>query len=69
MVKQIQELFKRIDKLEEQINTITCMPNVYWAKYNKTPHKCPVCDGFGNRIYENQVSPCHSCEGKGVIWG
>ncbi len=70
----------QVDRLEEQINTMTSMPNVYWAKYNKTPHKCPVCEGSGKGekyadimidgvVLNSNYHVCISCEGKGIVWG
>lgn len=56
----INNLHKRIDELQETQSTMTS---------TKKPHKCPVCDGFGNRIYEDQVCSCQACEGKGIVWG
>ncbi len=45
-------------------------------KYNKTPHKCPVCEGFKirpNRKYNDpdimRYVDCDACEGKGLVWG
>lgn len=46
----------------------------------KKPHKCPVCDGSSKihtglkfeEIYGTDlktVISCHSCEGKGIVWG
>jgi DnaJ-class molecular chaperone len=37
----------------------------------KNPHKCPNCEGFGNRYNEDktQVGICQSCDGKGIVWG
>ena len=42
----------------------------------KTPHKCPVCDGAGlvsKPLYlggtGTDMYPCKCCEGKGIIWG
>ncbi len=42
-----------------------------------TPHKCPVCDGEGQRLlkspYDQQFGAnykkCSACNGKGVLWG
>lgn len=63
-------VFERIKKLEEmQKNMLTC-PNIIWAKYNKTPHCCPVCDGKGQWFEEpSNEYHCNSCDGKGIVWG
>ena len=49
--------------------------------YPKRPHKCPTCNGQGKNIdklvavpYDGTIhklveADCHSCEGKGVLWG
>lgn len=40
----------------------------------RTPHKCPSCDGYGEReprgsLWVNTATvPCVSCGGKGVLW-
>ncbi len=57
----------RIEKLENQY------------KESKKPHKCPSCDGTGNDKGIQREHPeykfcmeyasCHSCEGKGIVWG
>lgn len=47
----------------------------------KVPHKCPLCNGYGSKHIGSDkcaegprnhylvVSPCNSCEGKGIVWG
>lgn len=57
----------RINQLEDNINK-----NILSS--NKSPHKCPVCDGSGRyKLATAQCASdtrdCHACEGKGVIWG
>lgn len=37
-----------LEKLKEMQSAMLNSPNLIWQKYNKTPHKCPVCDGEGN---------------------
>ncbi len=40
------------------------------------PWKCPVCDGWGKRMYtpgisaqvKAQLATCESCHGSGVVW-
>jgi len=54
-----------------------------YGNVDKKPHKCPVCDGCGRVLTEAAKvawddvfraglptsKDCHSCEGKGIIWG
>lgn len=73
--KDEDRIYDRIKKIEETIKSMTELPNVYWTKYNKSPHKCPLCDGIGcgiiGEIKELPIKTdcCHGCEGKGIIWG
>ncbi len=62
---EVALLHTKVVNLEEAINRIV-EDNI---NEREKPHKCPSCDGFGNRIYENEVSYCSSCEGKGIVWG
>lgn len=76
--KRISEL-KR--KLEEQMEIFKCQFSAQHYRESKKPHKCPVCEGSGkdkNKLvaepYDNNIKilvepPCHSCEGKGIVWG
>lgn len=48
-----QKLDERIEKLEEKLTNLVTMPNIAWAKYNKTPHKCPVCYGAGDFLLQS----------------
>lgn len=72
-------LGKSIGHIQEDIGEIA-----RWRKgiriltdQSKKPSKCPVCNGRGTLnnfkpIHEgiNQIyMPCHSCEGKGIVWG
>jgi hypothetical protein len=57
----------QFDRLETEINTVRALGSR--AYHTKKPHKCPVCDGS---MYVESLgigSKCHSCEGKGVLWG
>jgi hypothetical protein len=38
---------------------------------DKKPHICPLCEGKGKIEYlgKLEIVICHSCEGKGIIWG
>lgn len=45
-------------------------------KNRKSPHKCPVCEGIGINCDIGEIrglpiksDKCHSCEGKGIVWG
>jgi len=60
-----------------------------WCEYfsevypQKKPHKCPVCDGYGNILsaaakiaFDEMLRAnlptskvCNPCEGKGIVWG
>lgn len=79
-IKNIEkEIDERINELSEKLNNLISMPNIAWAKYNKTPHKCPVCDGSRNsrgRYFDEFLRAgmetfieCKSCDGKGILWG
>ena len=67
-IKSIETL---VEKIEDMQIAMTTMPNVVWAKYQKTPHKCPVCDGQGKLwpIGTIGYDRCDPCEGKGIVWG
>jgi len=68
----VNNLHSRVDGLEKIIEK-----NLQARKY---PHKCPACNGIGadinsmdaHRIREwglNCPLSCHSCQGKGIVWG
>jgi hypothetical protein len=66
----IVELQSRIKELEEMQKSMISMPNMVWAKYHKTPYKCPVCDGYAGTVLNGVIDEhCHACEGKGILWG
>lgn len=71
-------LAKSIGHLQEDIGDIA-----KWRKgiriltdQSKKPSKCPICMGDG-RLENKKTSmgvttifrQCHSCEGKGIVWG
>jgi DnaJ-class molecular chaperone len=67
---------KRINMLE-YFTDINCKDN---ECKEKTPHKCPVCEGRGiiqnglkiEEVYGTNLKTCkdcHSCEGEGIVWG
>lgn len=65
----ISDAGKKMEKIEDHVIKMT---EAYLRKIikNASPHKCPVCEGYGN-IYnqENtQVAPCSACD-KGIVWG
>lgn len=75
----VMYLKEKIEKLEDMQSAMLTMPNVVWTKYRKSPHRCPVCNGFaspsisehtapGPRAHYRETDRCHSCEGKGFIW-
>ncbi len=91
MMYKIERKVERIAELESKLEDI--IPRVWSSEQkgcvaidyienngkfkNKTPHKCPVCDGSG-KVKEKLSSfvngkeilcDCKSCEGKGIVWG
>jgi len=71
-----QILLNRIKELE-RFQEIT---QLQYQQRNKTPYKCPVCDGEGKiRLGSAQIllsdppqhptKACESCVGKGIVWG
>ena len=67
----LSDMEKRIKSLEERMN----VKMEQWDKYfkensSKKPHKCPLCYGHGKFGYPEVLqTQCHSCEGKGIVWG
>lgn len=51
---------RKIQELETQLKT-----GVY---HSRKPHACPVCNGVGG-FCSAIPNKCHSCEGKGIVWG
>lgn len=37
-------------------------------KTEKSPHKCPVCEGKGGFL-STDPNKCHACAGTGIVWG
>lgn len=81
--KEYKEMFDsleaKITELGNELNIVRalgCRKFVY-----RSPHKCPVCEGSGkdkNKLvaepYDQTIKilvapACHSCEGKGIVWG
>jgi hypothetical protein len=67
--------------VEDAAEELARLQRMMMALAGGSPHRCPNCDGSGKRVYP--VSPtanasivlyptpqtCHSCAGKGVLWG
>ncbi len=73
--KNIQDINK-IKELEVRIEGCIERTRIQFmtTRVNKTPHKCPVCEGKGlvflmYSITDTHQALCQPCEGKGVIWG
>jgi hypothetical protein len=85
----VNRLMKRMDEVEnkfkiillDQSNLKSFLNNLAENFYEKKPHECPICKGFGStHVTSNEFQEgvrqhyltnnrCHSCEGKGVLWG
>lgn len=70
------DVLLRLTKIETLVQDIISAPNVVWGKYNKTPHKCPICDGRGDyRRFNPEPSNgyidciCTACDKTGIVWG
>lgn len=72
---QFVAAFDRLEKLEWIVDFIKSLLN----ETNKRPHKCPLCNGFGNQSinehtaegpkeHYRKVAPCHGCKGSGIVW-
>lgn len=70
------EILEKLSKrFEDDIHDL----QVFKSAKVKLPHKCPVCNGSGEwelqsidetiRNDNKRFKTCHSCEGKGVLWG
>ena len=77
-------LIERIEKLEnlekERAHLINYKSYLELAdsikelqeKSSKKPHKCPICNGAGKANHSLNgllICKCHSCDGKGIVWG
>jgi len=80
--ENINNLHKRIDEVELLANAIkNSYNNLCAPSLRKEPYKCPVCCSDGSiphKVPDEMTADhkgffvkivCHSCEGKGVIWG
>lgn len=72
------ELKNSIDSLTEMYKELSLKHvKLIDIELNKTPHKCPVCDGIGmvkSYMGIKDISgcagfECNACEGKGIVWG
>ena len=63
--KVLEHILDRIEHLE------TVVGEVELQSYDKKPHKCPACDGFGVKLQcdHELLYACRACEGKGIVWG
>lgn len=61
----INNIYKKINKLEREIQN---MGTAISIKYDKKPHKCPVCEGMGGFL-STEPNMCPACDGKGIVWG
>lgn len=50
-------------------------PQITFTSTQNTPHKCPCCDGWGERNavrpidnVSERMQPCKACNGSGIIW-
>ncbi len=34
----------------------------------RTPHKCPLCEGWGTKGPQAQDGKCKACDGTGLLW-
>ncbi|HEX2549326.1 MAG TPA: hypothetical protein VHM20_05820 [Gammaproteobacteria bacterium] len=74
IIKMERHLLDRCRYIENKINEVRKeIPE------NRTPHKCPVCDGSGNgkgiKEYDTDFEfycryfSCSACDGEGIVWG
>jgi len=69
-IDENRKISRRVDEIEEMQKKMLSMPNIIWAKYNKIPYRCPVCEGKGQWFEPPQDEfHCTSCNGTGIIWG
>jgi len=88
----IDRITGEIDKLKLEIKEIKRFQDITHLQYKKvighaekSPYKCPVCDGTTEmRVHEvaekdyqiakkgqliTKISQCSACEGEGIVWG
>lgn len=64
--KRLDEISNYISRFEDDIHDL----QVFKSAKLKTPHKCPVCEGLGGTKISGTIDEeCHSCQGKGIVWG
>lgn len=65
-------------KVSLRIDELKCTLNLHAsaiAYKDKKPHKCPVCDGKGKKLFGKSgcvagfEENCYPCQGKGIVWG
>lgn len=66
--------YKSYLNLVDRIGALENFINKHWSSKRHEPHKCPVCDGSGRYKLataqcDSDIVDCHSCEGKGIVWG
>lgn len=70
--KYSSNLKDSIDKLNLEL-VKNCYDPFQPIPSNLKPHKCPVCQGSGGVKHPLTgllvPAECHSCEGKGIVWG
>lgn len=77
-IDENRKVSKRLDEIDKQIIE-TRIQFINQIGNEKRPHTCPVCNGTGELELQSieetinndnkRFKTCHSCEGKGVLWG
>jgi len=87
--KRLIQLEKNLLTLKKDFESKMEIDYKKWTQYfsevypQKNPHKCPVCDGYGNILsaaakiaFDEMLRAnlptskvCNPCEGKGIVWG
>lgn len=75
-IDQIKDaLLKEIAHFEARFRELERFRDITHLEYKakRKPHKCPVCDSQGwllsSYLTDAEKVDCHSCEGKGIVWG